>query len=159
MPGDIVTTSGARFYIGPAIDSTYDTLDEFRAISGWTEVSLIEDLGEDGDQSNSVTGTAIGDSRVRKAKGARDAGQKSITCFHDPNDAGQLAMETAEEASDRFAFKETLNDGPTGQSDTVRYFRGLVISQRQQKGTNDTIIRNIYNIDIDSAIFRDPATA
>lgn len=157
--GDIVTASGSQFYIGPAIDSTYDTLDEFRAISGWTEVLLIEDLGEDGDQAASVTGASIGDGRMRKAKGVRDAGTKTVVCFHDPNDAGQLAMKVAQGTNDKYAFKEIVNDGPVGQSDTVRYFRGLVMSERQRKGTVDNIIRVTFNIDIDSAIFEDPATA
>lgn len=159
MPGDIVTAAGSQFFIGPAIDSSYDTLLEFRAISGWTEVLLIEDLGEDGDQANSVTGASIGDGRMRKAKGVRDAGTKTIVCFHDPNDEGQLRMKEAEQTADKYAFKEVLNDGPVGQTDSVRYFRGLVMSQRQQKGTVDNIIRTTFNIDIDSAIFEDPATA
>ena len=52
-------------------------------------------VGEFGDQSNDVTFAAIGDSRVRHAKGARDAGTLSLTCAHDPLDAGQAAMEAA----------------------------------------------------------------
>jgi hypothetical protein len=156
--GDIVTASGSRFFIGPAIASTIDTLAEFQAISGWTEVGLIEDLGQDGDQSTAVTGESVGDSRVRKAKGSRNAGTKTIVCFHDPLDAGQLAMEVAEQDSNNFAFKEVLNDGPVGYNDTVRYFRGLVMSRRQNKGTNNNIIRNTYDVEINSAIMSDPAS-
>lgn len=156
--GDIVTASGSRFFIGPAIASTIDTLAEFQAISGWTEVGLIEDLGQDGDQSTAVTGESVGDSRVRKAKGSRNAGTKTIVCFHDPLDAGQLAMEVAEQDSNNFAFKEVLNDGPVGYNDTTRYFRGLVMSRRQNKGTNNNIIRNTYDVEINSAIMSDPAS-
>lgn len=156
--GDIVTASGSRLFIGPAVTSTTDTLVEFQAISGWTEVGLIEDLGEDGDEAAAVTGTAVGDARVRKAKGARDAGTKTVVCFHDPLDAGQLAMSNAQQSSSKFAFKEVLNDGPTGYNDTIRYFSAYVMSERQRKGTNDNIVRNTYNLAIDSQIYIDPAS-
>lgn len=156
--GDIVTASGSKFYIGPAAASTMDTIAEFEAVSVWTEVGMIEDLGEDGDESSSVTGAVIGDARIRKAKGARDAGVKTIVCFHDPTDAGQSAMEAAEESDNNYAFKEVLPDGPAGYSNTIRYFRGLVMSQRQRKGTNDNILRNVYNIGVNSQIFKDPAS-
>lgn len=156
--GDIVTASGSRFFIGPSIDSSYDTLVEFQAISGWTEILLIEDLGEDGDESSKVTGASVGDARVRKAKGARDAGTKTIICFHDPRDAGQAAMELAEQDKNNYAFKEIVNDAPVGFNNSVRYFRGLVMSRRQKKGTNDNIIRKTYPIEINSAIFEDPAS-
>lgn len=158
MSGDIVTASGSRFFIGPTIDSSYDTLAEFQAISGWTEVQLIEDLGEDGDESSKVTGASVGDSRMRKAKGVRDAGTKTIICFHDPRDAGQAAMELAEQDKNNYAFKEIVNDAPVGLNNSVRYFRGLVMSRRQKKGTTDNIIRKTYPIEINSAIFEDPAS-
>lgn len=156
--GDIVTTSGSRFFIGPASDSTVDTLAEFQAISGWTEIGLIEDLGEDGDEASAVTGASIGDARVRKAKGARDAGTKTIICFHDPLDAGQAAIELAEQDNNNYAFKQIISDGPAGYNDTIEYFRGLVMSRRKRFGTNDTIIRNVYAIGINSAIYTDPAS-
>lgn len=159
MPGDIVTASGTRFYIGPAITAAQgDSLVEFQAITAWTEIGLIEDGGEDGDESSAVTGAALGDARIRKAKGARDAGTKTIVVFHDPTDVGQAAMSAAEATNNNYAFKEVLPDGPAGYSDTVRYCRGLVMSKRQRKGTNDNIIRNTYNIGINSEIFEDPAS-
>jgi hypothetical protein len=95
--GDIQTTSGAKLFIGAnSVTSAVDTLAEFEAISPWIEVGLVEDLGEIGDESSSVTGAAIGDGRIRKAKGARDAGTLAVKCFHDPIDVGQLAVIAAE---------------------------------------------------------------
>lgn len=155
--GDIVTASGTRFYIGAAVLSDVDTVAEFEAESGWVEVGLIESLGEFGDQANEVTFAAIGDSRVRRAKGARDAGQIAVTCAHDPLDAGQAALEAAEGTNDNYAFKVVLPDGPAGYSDTIQYFRGLVSSKRKNVGSNDNVIRNTYNIGINSEIFETPA--
>jgi hypothetical protein len=158
MPGDIVTASGTRFYIGAAATSAVDSIAEFEATSGWIEVGLIENLGEVGDESSSVTGAAIGDGRIRKAKGARDAGTMAVVCFHDPTDTGQAAVEAAEQTNNNYMFKMVLPDGPAGYSDTIKYFRGLVMGRRQNVGTNDNIIRNTYNIGVNSEIFTDPAS-
>ena len=156
--GDIVTATGTRIYIGTAAASTVDTLAEFEAISTWTEIGLVENLGEYGDQSNDVTFSALGDARVRHAKGARDAGQLQMTVGHDPLDLGQAAMEAAEATNDNYAFKVVLPDGPSGYSDSIEYFRGLVMSKRKNVGTNDNVIRRSFNIGINSEIFTDPAS-
>lgn len=158
MAGDIVTASGSKIYIGPAVTSATDTLLEFQGITAWTEIGLVENMGEIGDESAAVTGAAIGDSRIRKAKGARDAGTMAVVCFHDPTDAGQLAVEAAEATSDNYAFKVVLNDGPTGYTDSVLYFRGLVMSQRINIGTNDNIMRRNFNIGVNSPLTENPAT-
>lgn len=157
MPGDIVTASGTRVYIGPASTADTDTLTEFEALS-WTEIGLIESVGEFGDQSSDVSFAAIGDGRMRHAKGARDAGTMTLTCAHDPTDVGQGALEDAEATNDNYAFKVVLPDAPTAQySDTIIYFRGLVRSKRKNIGTNDNVIRNTFEVGINSQLFTDEA--
>lgn len=158
--GDIVTASGTRFYIGgTAAGSEMDTLAEFQAMTVWTEVGLIENLGEVGDEASAVTGAALGDGRIRKAKGARDAGTMTVICFHDPLDTGQAALDTAEQSNNNFAFKMVIPDSPTdAYSDTVQYFRGLVMGRRMIVETNDHILRVRYNIGVNSAIVEDPSS-
>lgn len=157
--GDIVTASGTKYYIGPAGTATqFDTIAEFEAVTVWTEIGLVENGGEFGDEASAVTGAALGDGRIRKAKGARDAGTLALVCFHDPTDTGQLAVDAAEQTNDNYAFKVVLNDGPAGYSDSISYFRGLVMSRRLQVNTNDNILRRLYNIGINSEIFSDPAS-
>lgn len=157
--GDIVTASGSKLYIGNAVASAAaDTLVEFQAMSAWTEVMLIENLGEVGDEASAVTGASVGDARIRKAKGARDAGMQAIVCFHDPLDPGQAAMDLAEQSDNNFAFKLIVADAPAGYNNTIKYYRGLVMSRRQNIGTNDNIIRTTYNVGVNSEIFVDPAS-
>ena len=158
--GDIQTTSGARFFIGNAsVTSAVDTLAEFEATSQWIEVGLVEDLGELGDEASAVTGAAIGDGRIRKAKGARDAGTLAVVCFHDPLDVGQLALIAAEGTNNNYGFKIILPDSPSqAYSDTIQYFRGLVMSKRLRMGTNDNIMRRMFNIGVNSEVFEDPAS-
>lgn len=158
--GDIQTTSGARFFISnSSITSAIDSIAEFEATSQWIEIGLVEDLGELGDEASAVTGAAIGDGRIRKAKGARDAGTLAVICFHDPIDVGQLAVIAAEATNNNYGFKIILPDSPSGAySDTIQYFRGLVMSKRLRLGTNDNIMRRMFNIGVNSEVFEDPAS-
>lgn len=158
--GDIITASGAKIYIGnAAAASSVDTLAEFEATSSWIEIGSVESLGEFGDEANIVTGANLADSRMQKAKGVRDAGTLALVCFHDPLDTGQLAIEAAEATSDNWPFKVVLPDSPTPlYSDSIKYFRGIVASKRQNIGNADNIIRNTYNIAVNSAIISDPAS-
>jgi len=157
--GDITTATGTRYYIGPSgVSTAYDTIAEFEAVSAWTEIGLVENGGEFGDEASAVTGAALGDGRIRKAKGARDAGTLALVCFHDPTDIGQAALDVAEGTNDNFTFKVVLPDGPPGYSDTIQYFRGLVMSKRLQVNTNDNILRRLYNIGINSEVFANPAS-
>lgn len=158
MAGEVTTASGTKVYIGPAVTGATDTLAEFQAISDWVEIGLVESVGEFGDESSEVTFSAVGDARVRKAKGARNAGTMALTCGHDPTDAGQADIEAAEGTNDKYAFKVVLPDGPAGYTDTTVYFRGLVMSKRKNIGTNDNVIKNTYNVGIDSELFVDPAS-
>jgi len=152
--GDITTASGTQVYIGPAVTTAQaDTLVEFQALSNWIPIGLVESVGEFGDEAADVTFAAIGDSRTRHAKGARDAGTMTVTCGHDPTDIGQAAMEAAEQTNNIFAFRVTLPDGPAGFSDTEIYFRGLVRSRRKNIGTNDNVIRNTYAVGVNSELF------
>jgi len=158
MAGDIQTTSGTKFYISTtAAASTVDDVAGYEALT-WTEVEEIEDLGNIGDVSSEVTGAAIGDGRVRKAKGARNAGTMNVICFDtQPLDAGQVALIAAEKTYSNYGFKIELPPPATGTAE-IQYFRGLVMSNETRFGTNDNIRRRAYNIGVNSEITIDPAT-
>lgn len=152
MAGDIFTATGTKFFIGPSVTSVTDTAAEFAALT-WTEIGLVESIGEYGDESSAVTGAAVGDGRTRKAKGARDAGTLALTCFHDALDAGQQALVAAEAGNSNYAFKVVLPNRPNATgTDEVNYFRGLVMSKRRNVGNNDNIVRVTFNIGVNSPI-------
>jgi len=155
--GDIQTTSESQFFISnAAAAATVDTLAEYEALT-WIEIGLTEDLGEVGDTSPAVTGTAIADGRVRKVKGARDAGTQAVIAFHDPLDVGQQALIAAEGTKSNYAFKLILSDQPSGGSPTTQYYRGMVMSKVMRLGVADNIMRRVFNIGINSAITEEPA--
>lgn len=149
-----VTTSGTKVYISTVtVTGTTDTLAEFAALS-WTEIGLIETIGDFGDEAPMVTFSAIGDGRVFKTKGARDAGEMTLTCAHDPADTGQAALIAAEQTKFNYGFRVIFADAATASmSNSVVYFRGIVRSQRFNPGGNDAITRRMFNVAVNSPLF------
>ena len=156
-------TAGAKFYIGPVIDTdAINAADDAAALAifeaipdnQWTEVEEIEDMGEHGDTANAVTFTAVGNRRVRKLKGSKDAGTKNIVVGRDPLDDGQVALVAAEGTDFNYAFKSEHADARTEDySDSVDYFAGLVMSKSTAQGTVDTVTKRTFPIGINTPVF------
>jgi hypothetical protein len=82
-----------------------------------------------------------------------------ITCFWAPADPGQAALIAAQLTSTRYAIKISPRDRLTGAgTDSIDYYRGLVMSARRGALTSGEPQRVVYNIGIDSAILTTPAT-
>lgn len=147
----INTAAGSRLFIAttagiPANLAAYEALT-------WTEVGEVEDLGEFGDESESVSFTALKDARTRKMKGPRDAGNMAVVVGDDMLDAGQLALEAAEASSLNWPFKVVLNDARTvGGDDSEHYFSGLVMSKRRNTGNASNVVRRNFAIAVNTAI-------
>lgn len=155
--GNITTATGTRMYIGPAITSAIDTEGEFAPLT-YVEIGEIENMGAFGDESNLVNAASLSDARVRKLKGARDAGTMPLRCFRDPLDAGQTALYAAEATKYEYAFKIQAADAPTpAYDDSLYYFKGLVSSAREEYGGNDTVVATVFNIAINSRPIKIPA--
>lgn len=147
----INTASGTRYSIGPA--GTPKTLVAFEAITQWVDVGEVEDLGEFGDESESVSFTALLDARTRKLKGPRDAGSLAIVVGDDMLDTGQIAMEAAEASPLDFVMKVELNDAITiGGDNSVHYFYGKVMSKRRNVGNASNVVRRTFNVGVNSEI-------
>lgn len=149
---------GTRFYIGTTLainvnQSEAAVVAEF-ATDTYTEIAEIENLGEFGDEANVITFASLADTRVRKFKGARDAGTMAVVCGDDPLDLGQDAMILAEGQPNDYNFKVTLNDPITLSGlVSVHYFRGKVLSKRLQVNDVNSIVKRMYNIGVNSAIY------
>jgi hypothetical protein len=135
------TAAGSKFYIGPQ-DSTADNQSAYEALS-YVQVGEVENLGEFGDQFNEVTFTALGDRRVRKIKGSKNAGNLQVTIGHDSADSGQSDLEAALASDEDYAFKVELDDAGTGSpsSPTTYYFRGKVMSTAVTPGDAESIVK------------------
>lgn len=143
--------SGAKFFIATTTAAPAN-LAAYQALT-WTEVGEVEDLGEFGDESESITFTALSDSRTRKLKGPRDAGTMAIVVGDDMTDDGQIAMEAAEASPLDHNFKVLLNDALTLAGDpSEHYFRGKVMSKRRNVGNASNVVRRNFSVGVNSEI-------
>lgn len=163
----ISTTAGARWFIGPVLNpDTVNAMTEAEAITffeaiiegDWEEVSEVEDLGDHGDSAEEITFTAIANRRVRKLKGPRDAGTKTIVCGRDPLDAGQLAMKAAEETDFNYAFRVIYSDAPDdAHSNSIDYMGGMVLTNPVNQGNVSNVTRITFDVGINTAIYEVPS--
>ena len=148
----INAASGAKLYIGGPNSDVDSFLADYHADS-YIEVGEVEDLGEFGDESATIEFTSLGDGRVRKLKGPRDAGTMNITVGDDMTDAGQAAMEAAEATIFDYNFKIVLNDALTiGGTGSNHFFIGKVMSKRRNVGNATNVVRRAFTVGINSAI-------
>lgn len=152
----VKTAAGSKLYLGSEDpDESVDSQAEFEADS-YQLVGEVEDLGEFGDAWNSTDFTALADSRVRRFKTTRDAGEMQVVLGFDAADAGQSALVTAVDSKNDYAFKLTLDDEGSGSpsNPTTFYFRAKVMSNRVVGGSNDNVIRRNVTLAINSAIIQ-----
>jgi hypothetical protein len=156
---DLLTGLNAQVWIGPVAADTVDTSAEFVALTPYVAVGFLETLSEYGDESSDVTANVINEGRTRHAKGTRDAGTLTITCFVKPDDVGQLALKAAQLTSNRYAIKISPRDRLTsGGTDSISYFRGMIRSARKGALSANDPQRIVFMVGIDSDIIEVDAT-
>jgi hypothetical protein len=158
MP-EIFTATGSKVYIAPSQTTTPANAAAYAALT-WTEVKFLESIGEYGDSSSIITAAVIGDGRMRKAKGARDAGEMQLVMFMQaPTDPGQQAMIAAEGTYNIYPIKVELpNKLTAGGTNELNYMMALVTSKRKNVGGNDNVVRDTFNLAVNSAITITDAT-
>lgn len=149
------SSEGTKFYYCTTASPTADTLSEYAALT-WVELTGVETIGEFGDTAQAVTFNLLAEGRVRKLKGAKDAGDITVSCVHDPLLTSQAAMKGFADTKFNYAFKALLADGAdSNDTDSVFYFTGKVMSAPLNiGGANDPTRRN-YNIAIDTTVLED----
>ncbi len=151
----IFATAGAILYIGgslPAQTSDF-VLGDFAGQS-WVQVSWMENIGAFGDEAATITFDAIEQQRTQKLKGTRNAGDMSLVCGIDYEDAGQVAIRAAEATPNNYAFKVQFNDAPVGGTPSERYFIALVMTAREQLDTANNVMKLNATLGINSNIVR-----
>lgn len=111
----VVTSTGSKFFIGPQAGDSVDDIAAYEALS-YTEVKEVKSMGGIGDTAKIVTWESLGSGRVRKSKGARDAGTLDVPVGRDPADLGQRKLKAAEKSNRTYAFKVTAADAITAET-------------------------------------------
>lgn len=152
----ISTSTGVQIYIGSSIEA--ENLSQFLTES-WVEIGEVEDLGEFGDNSEQVTFASLADSRLRKLKGIRDAGDLALVVGADDTDVGQDALIAAEATTFNYNFKVVLNDAATlGGTPSEHYFYARVMGKRLTVGAANNVVRRNFTLGINSAVTSVDAT-
>lgn len=139
------TVSKSKIYIG--------TSSATQATDTYTVIGSVTDIGEFGDQAESVKYLTIDDARVRKLKGARDAGTFDLTVAREIADAGQIALRAAAALDGEFNIKIEGPDKPNanvGSKPTTQYLRGL-ISEKTKQGDANAVIMQTFTVDLTAA--------
>lgn len=155
----INTANGVQVWIGsPNLNPSVTNLGQFEADT-YIEVGEVEDAGQFGDQSSTVTFTSLKDGRTRKLKGPRDAGDMTLVVGNDMTDAGQEALVAAEAQRYAYNVMVVLNDAISlSGNGSVLYFAAKVMSDRLNVGNVSNVVKENFILAIDTAIFRVPPT-
>lgn len=158
----IHSNAGTKQYISPTpvnpdtinAMSDVDALAFFAAISDWIEIEEVEDHGSFGDSSESINFTAVGNKRVRKLKGPKDAGTQSLVVGRDPLDDGQEALIVAEGTDFNYAHRVVLNDARSpSYSKSELFFAGMVMTKTNNAGNVSNVVRRNFDIDINTGVY------
>ncbi len=158
--------AGTKLFISPTavipdtINAMADSaaIDFFEAINDWIEVEEVEDFGTLGDTSEAITFTAVGNRRVRKLKGSRDAGTQTFTVGRDPLDDGQEAFIAAERTDFNYPIKIEMADAPLpNYADSVLYYAGMVMSQPTNLGNVSNVVRRNFDVGINTGVYEVPS--
>lgn len=120
----------------------------FEAVTPYTAIGEITNIGEFGKQYNLVTHNPIGNRKTVKKKGAYNEGQLTLQLARDPADSGQAALLTALASDSDSSFKVVLQDT------TTLYFTAQVLSYTTNLGSVDQIVGATVVIEITGDIIQ-----
>ena len=134
---DLITAKGTKVSIGDKITTLSPS---------YTEIGMIESIGEFGPEANTGSFTPIGTGIAGKYMGTTDNGELSLTIAKTTVDTGLTELVAAQKSDDPLAYKIELSDG------TAYTFNGLCRSCRVNVGSGDDAVKINAAIAITGAI-------
>jgi len=150
---NLIASKGTKIYIGAELPTTYDAAG-YDAVT-WTEIGMVESVGEFGPDSSIGSYTPIGTGVACKFMGTTDNGEISLTIAKTADDGlADLLAEVGETSS--LPYKVELSDGTT--KGTRYMFPGLVRSAKVSIGTGDDVVKINAAIVLNGAFVEGAAT-
>lgn len=134
---DLIIAKGTKVSIGDKIASLSPT---------YTEIGMIESVGEFGPEATAGTFTPIGTGIAGKFMGTTDNGELSLTIAKTTTDTGLVELIAAQKSDDPLAYQIELSDG------TAYVFNGLCKSVRTNVGSGDDAVKVTATIAITGSI-------
>lgn len=153
-------TSGTKIYIAPQTSTEPANAAAYAGLT-WTEIGNVRSFAAFGDAVNIINAPVVGDNRVRKAAGSRDAGNMTLTVYPDDSDAGQTAVAAANATSLTYPIKIEYPSASkvTGAGTVaIRYFLAIIAGGRETPAGNEDIVTAEYTFALTTKITRVSAT-
>lgn len=159
----VQTGAGVKVYIGTT--AAHSNQSEYEADT-YTEIEQVESIGTFGDNAAEVTFTGLGDARVQKKKGSRDAGNITISGALDTTaidgsplgGQGFLLAASEDTSSSDYNFKVVYNDSGLGdaspEAGTTRYFSGQVATFQESIEGADNVLMFSSEVRINTGFIR-----
>jgi len=159
------TLAGAQLFIGTDLVVDYTQADAAVAaaveLDSLTEVGWIENFGEIGDVAGVQTFTPVSRRRVMKFKTSFDAGESEYILGYVAGDGGLAVLLAAFDSDNDFNFKIVLPDeeGDSGDTPTLLYIAGKVISKPYRLNTVEDVMRRVIRVAWNNRLVEIPAVA
>jgi hypothetical protein len=134
---DLIIAKGTKVSIGDKITT---------AAPVYTEIGMIESVGEFGPEASAGTFTPIGTGIAGKYMGTTDNGELALTIAKTTTDTGLTELIAAQKSDAPLAYKIELSSG------VVYTFNGLCKSVRVNVGSGDDAVKINATIAITGAI-------
>lgn len=140
------TFAGAKIAIGSTAAAVTQT--DFESDS-YVNIDSVSNMGEIGAAANVLTFPIVTDDFVQKSKGTRNAGDPVLVVGRDSSDPGQIALRAAEKTRFFYNFRLELQDAENElMTNTVMYFRALVVGVTNQLGGVEDFVTESYTLGI-----------
>jgi len=160
---DLIASKGTKVYLSTSAVPATESVANYDALT-WTEIGLIESVGEFGPDASIGTFTPIGTGVACKFMGTVDNGEVSLSIAKSDDDGLAILLSKQGDVTS-VPMKVELSDTPdaSGTGATPRptrfMFPGLVKGSRYSVGTGDDVVKVQSSLVINGTIFEGSATA
>jgi hypothetical protein len=144
---DLIASKGTQFFLSAEIPvltgDEEDDVETYDALN-WTEVGMIESIGDFGPDGTIGSFTPLGTGVACKFRGNTDYGELSLVVAKTLTDTGLLALIARQGNPAEASFKVALSEAGTagaGMEPHRYYFQGLVKSARVTLGSGDDVVK------------------
>ena len=159
---DLIASKGTKVYLSTGAVPSGATVTGWDALS-WTEIGLIESVGEFGPEASIGSFTPIGTGVACKFMGTVDNGEIALTIAKS-DDSGLALLLAQQGETNSIPMKVALSDTPaaSGTGATPKptrfCFPGLVKGARYSVGTGDDVVKVTSSLVINGSIIEGAAT-
>jgi hypothetical protein len=154
---DLIASKGTKVYLSTGAVPTGATVSGWDALN-WTEIGLVESVGEFGPDSSIGSFTPIGTGVACKFMGTTDNGEISLTIAKSDDDGlamllGKIGNTASIPMKVELSDKGTTTTGHTTPAKGTRFcFPGLVKGGRYSVGTGDDVVKVNTSLVINGSI-------